>query len=414
MPALLSRSLLSRGDLRLFLSNDEGYSQDAYDVRWTVYDLSGNAVSGYRLPATRSTTGEYYAPWYSDVSQGNYEIEWAYWPDPTSEPVLKREKLYVVDPGAWPNRIAPKVQPAPGGLAYWIGSQLGRGDLPLFLTDESGLPAAAYACYWTIYDLNGIPASERSGGVLAAPGEYYAPLLVNLTPGRYSIVWEFTRSVDSPFESATLDFQVLGPYIASCGFPVGSSCSTTARETKASGLSCAVIPSSIICGVIQSVSHSSFTIQSIPVVAQAPSSCCVSVDIPRTIHYAQSTLPAGGAFTSQLPFPMPLGTKRITFYITYTRGAPGGYGTFRLMWGNGVEEVQETVIDTDLFISQPVGAQNLLLQDLDGPVPTDGYPISFTVYASVPGGATHVRLLAAERGMTALPGTIKIVLTGSG
>lgn len=414
MPALLSRSLLSRGDLRLFLSNDEGYSQDAFEVRWTIYDLSGKAVSGYRLPATRSTTGEYYAPWYSDVSQGNYEIEWAYWVEPGSEPVLKREKLYVVDPGAWPNQLAPKVVPAPGGLAYWMGMQLGRGDLPLFLLDENGLPATAYACYWTIYDVRGVPASDRSNGVLAAPGEYYAPLLVNLTPGQYTVIWEFSRSAESPLESASLNFSVLGPYISSCRYPTGTACSVQPRMTQSSASSCSVIPSSIICGVVQSLSHSSFTIQSIPVVAQAPSTCCVSVDIPRTVHYAQSALPAGGAFTSQLPFPMPLGTKRVTFYITYTRAVPGGYAVFRLMWGNGTEEVQETVIDTDLYITQPVGTQSLLLQDLEGPVPVDGSPVSFTVYASVPGGATHVRLLAAERGMPGVPGTIKIVLTGSG
>jgi hypothetical protein len=83
------------------------------------------------------------------------------------------------------------------------------------------------------------------------------------------------------------------------------------------------------------------------------------------------------------------------------------------MWGNGTEESQETLIDTNFEDQGSLSLQNLYLQDLEGPIPTDNNPISFLVEASVPGGATTVRLVAAEGGAIPTPGTIKIILTAS-
>lgn len=412
MPAVLSKSSLSRSDLRLFLTNEDGYSQDAHEVLWTVYDSSGKAVSGLRLPAIKTTTGEYYAPWYSDVSQGNYEVEWRYRSDSTSEPVVTREKLYVVDPGAWPNQVTPKFVPEPGGLAYWMGTTLGRGDLPLFLRTADGYPASPFVVYWTILDARGFAAGDRTPATLAAPGEYYAPLTVNVTPGSYRVLWEFMLTADDPMESASLPFSVLGPFISGCRIPFGPPCTVT--SPCAPSQSCTIIPSSVICGLVKAMSCSSFTVQSVPVVSLPPSSCCSSVEVPRTVHLSQGVLPASGVFTSQPAFPIPVGVSRITFYITYTRGAPGGYAAFRLFWGNGTEEVQETILDTDMFVAQPQGFQSLVLQDLSGPAPSDGSPVNFTLYASIPGGVKTVRLVAAERGMPVLPGSAKIVLTGTG
>jgi hypothetical protein len=127
-------------------------------------------------------------------------------------------------------------------------------------------------------------------------------------------------------------------------------------------------------------------------------------------------LPAGGNYTNQNKFPIPTCIKKITFYITYTRGGVDGYAVFRLLWGNGTEEIQETILDCD--IKQEPGdtvhvGQDLFSQDLFGPAPMDDNPISFVLYACVPGGATTVRLLAAEKGAKLTPGTIGITLTAS-
>ena len=105
--------------------------------------------------------------------------------------------------------------------------------------------------------------------------------------------------------------------------------------------------------------------------------------------------------------------RHIAFYISYKRGAPGGYALFKLLWGNGTEETQETVIDTDINGPSVMGQQGMFLQDLTGPTPTDDNTIFFVLYVSVPGGAQTVRLLASEAGVPGASGTVGITLTAS-
>lgn len=143
------------------------------------------------------------------------------------------------------------------------------------------------------------------------------------------------------------------------------------------------------------------------------SKCC-DYEIPRQIHLPQQVLPINGAFTNQVGFPIPTGVRNISFYISYTRGAPGGYAAFKLMWSNGTEEIQETILDLDINdVNTANISQNLYLQNLNGPEPVDDNTISFVVHTKDPGGSTFVRLLAAEKGNVAFPGTIQISLTAS-
>jgi hypothetical protein len=83
------------------------------------------------------------------------------------------------------------------------------------------------------------------------------------------------------------------------------------------------------------------------------------------------------------------------------------------MWGNGTEETQETLIDHDITISNQFSSQNMFLQELDGPVPPDNNPVNFMLEVGVPGGASTVRLIAAEAGVPGAPGTIGITLTAA-
>jgi hypothetical protein len=83
------------------------------------------------------------------------------------------------------------------------------------------------------------------------------------------------------------------------------------------------------------------------------------------------------------------------------------------MWGDGVTEVQETLLDAVAPGVEPVTAQNMYLQEMNGPVPSDGRPISFIVETRVPGGAKTVRLIAAEKGVPGSPGYINITLTAA-
>ncbi len=421
MPTVIARSQLSRSDIRLFLSNQDGYAQDGYNVRWTVLNSNGIPVSGSKLPAIKRTTGEYYAPWFADVAQGNYEVEWSFQEDLTSPPRVIKEKIYVIDPGSQPRFAPPKTPPLSGGFAYWMGTQLGRGDLPLFLRDENGFAFNAFAVFWTFYNQSGCAVSDRTPATIADTGEYYANTIVNLIPGSYRIVWEFMQTQDSPMESTSMDFSILTPMaIPGFGFCIQTPefgcppCTShwTSGPSIHSGC-CDIIPSKLVCGLIQALNSSSFTIQSVPVITSVPGQpSCNCVEIPRTIHLVEGPLPSGGAFTNQTPFPVPLGIQKISFYIKYQNGTQGGYATLKLLWGNGSEEVPETVV-TGLSVSQPTGSQSLLIQTLDSPVPIDSAPISFTISATTPGGATTVRLVAAEKGFPSIPGTVSISLTAS-
>jgi hypothetical protein len=83
------------------------------------------------------------------------------------------------------------------------------------------------------------------------------------------------------------------------------------------------------------------------------------------------------------------------------------------MWGNGTEEIQETLLDLDYATFNQYSIQNLSLQEFEGPIPPDNSPVNFMIEAGVPGGSTTVRLIATEGGVPGSPGTIGITLTAS-
>jgi hypothetical protein len=137
--------------------------------------------------------------------------------------------------------------------------------------------------------------------------------------------------------------------------------------------------------------------------------------IGRSTHLVSQVLPPAGAFTNQAFSAVPSGTKSITFWVTYTRGAVGGFPAFRAQWSNGTETATEAVEDLgSLVVAQPFADVSFYEQTLLGPIPADGNPITYPLVFSIPDNTTSVRLIAAERGVTATPGTVAIALTGSG
>jgi hypothetical protein len=140
----------------------------------------------------------------------------------------------------------------------------------------------------------------------------------------------------------------------------------------------------------------------------------VPATVARSVHIASAALPAAGAFTSQGAYTPAAGVARfVSFWITYTRGAAGGYPKFHLEWGNGTETALEVSFGEASAV-QPYLQQNVYQGELLGPTPTDGNAISYVLTVENTKGATQVRLLAAEAGITATPGTIAIAITGSG
>jgi hypothetical protein len=428
MAAFLSQTELSRGGLKLFLSNDLGQAQDAASVRWTVYSASGSQMSGKGLPAVKTTVGEYYAPWFTDVSGGSYRIDWEVQEQNCALARTFSENFFVVNPEMYTAcGISPSV--VVGAGTFRIGQQLGAGDLTLFLRNDDGLLQNAYAVFWTIIGPTKCAVTPRSYAASSGTGSYFAPWLVAVyESGDYSVVWEFQQDADSPLQSTTHGFYVLSPVpsfqivlSSTCCEPNPQSCTDFIQKRASpvfivpcgSGFAEAD-PGFFACGSAARTCAPCLPPASpVPMPNPSPQSCC-AFEIPRIVHLATGQLPAGGAYTSQPQYPIPTGVRHITFYITYVRGAPGGQPVFKLLWGNGMEEIQETTLEQcDSNATMNSTLQSLLLQNLEGPVPTDGLPVNFVLYATVPGGSNRVRLIAAEKGMPGIPGTLGITLTAA-
>jgi hypothetical protein len=133
--------------------------------------------------------------------------------------------------------------------------------------------------------------------------------------------------------------------------------------------------------------------------------------VPRVEHLASAALPAAGAFTSQSAYSIPSGAQFVTCWVSYTRGAVGGYAKLRALLGNGTEEGIAPVVDPTITASQPYGQTPIYPNELIGPQPQDGSAVIWLVTFDVRGGATTFRLLAAELGVTGTPGTCAIALT---
>jgi len=400
MAAFLVRQQLTRGELRLYLSNQNGYPQDAFSVRWTVRAANGQQVSGKSLPAIRALCGEYYAPWQTDVRNGSYRITWEIQEVSGGRVDQTCEGFFVVDPSSYSTCLPPSGNAIPvGGFGTFLtGSMLGRGDLPLFLKDGSGYPKDAFV-FWTILDATGRIVSPKSAATRFTVGEYYAQWSVMVGSGDYTILWEYQQDPNSPMQAAEMRFSVVCPASPYVVLIYDNSCSSSPVRCH---------PEVIIVNNCPPIFPGP-----VPGPSPAPAPECCGFEIPRTIHIPTGSLPLLGNFTNQSNYIIPKRVRHITFYVTYSNGAPGGYASLRIMWGNGTEETQETLLDADFTTNNQFSDQNLFLQELDGPVPPNSNPVGFMIEVSVPGGATTVRLLAAEGGVPGSPGTIGITLTAS-
>ena len=134
----------------------------------------------------------------------------------------------------------------------------------------------------------------------------------------------------------------------------------------------------------------------------------------RFVHVASAALPAAGAYTAQTAHKLEdRSITELTFHITYTRGAAGGYPQFKIEWGNG----------TEAGISQIVGAATVSgstavrplydeILDIQGLHPSSAAAVTSAMTLYVPRGVTTFRLLAAEVGVVGTPGTCAIAVVG--
>jgi hypothetical protein len=438
MTILIQNQDLSEQALKLVLSNEYGYPQNATSVKWSIYSASGSLCSGFELDAINQEVGVYLASWNTKTPSGGYRILWSIKEEMGKSPREVSQSFYVADLGT--PFFEQNSDEQLTGLIFRMGSFLTPSDLFVVLKDEQGVPQDAHAVTWYVKSSRGCQITQRAFAIRDSVGVYHAPWVVTVNTGDYSVVWEFQQDPESPLQSVSQDFSVIGnlsPFITLYG-PSGESpttiigydthCSYDAREspfrmnTNPIYSSCSfMIPDQPLsidfqpCRYYGSIDSTPCSISpTIPITSCTSVSGSTSYEVSRQVHLAFQTLPLLGAFTNQDKFPVPTGIRKVTFYITYSRGDAGGQPVFHLLWGNGVEEITETILDSDITQQSPVSvSQDLYLQDLLGPAPIDSNPVSFVLYASVPGGASTVRLTAAEKGNTTTPGSISITLTAS-
>lgn len=221
---------LTRDDLKLNLVNQEGYAQNAYSVRYTVINNIGKAVSGQSLIATNRFVGEYYAPWITNVPNGSYQVRWEVQLEECGSTEFLYQHIFVVDSSSYfCNKKASLQVPEPskGSRTFLPNTQLGIGDLDLFLRTESGYLSDAYSVFWTIYDSTGKQWTPKTQAIQFGVGSYYADWYVLGKSGDYYISWEYMKDSDSPLQAAKMDFSIICPSV-----PVTSGCSCSCCDTK--------------------------------------------------------------------------------------------------------------------------------------------------------------------------------------
>jgi hypothetical protein len=361
MSVYQSQSDLSRGDLRLFLTNAQGYKVDPFSVKWTVFSEDGRRVSGNRLPAVRKGTGDYYAPWHACVKSGCHTIVWDYQLQPGCGVQQFSESFFVLSSTQFSCCASSACSSSPNAdcMTFMSGSVLGRGDLALYLKDSDGIPINAYSVTWQIFNSSGCPVSAEINAIQVTLGEYYADWFVNVGGGDYYIRWKVLETQDTPAEAFDYRFSVISSCASIC--TSNTLCSYTCDNPCPPPL---------------------FPTDGPPMAVN-----CCDFEIPRVVHLSEQLLPVGGAFTNQVVYNIPSRIRRISFYIRYRRNLPGGRGSLKLLWGNGVEEVTSTLINNDFTNTPDTSVQNMYLSVYNGPTPLDDSFIFFQVETIVPGGS---------------------------
>lgn len=121
-------------------------------------------------------------------------------------------------------------RPSPG--VFRFGQVFQRGDLPIFITDESTNPVSPYKITYTLYYVPPTGCAYPSGvkdriPVQADVGEYYVSGVVGQCgqPGNWYVEWKYQASSDGVWISDKMGFKVFntaaycppGPGSCGCG-----------------------------------------------------------------------------------------------------------------------------------------------------------------------------------------------------
>lgn len=132
------------------------------------------------------------------------------------------------------------------------------------------------------------------------------------------------------------------------------------------------------------------------------------------VEHFSGVLPASGAFSAQSFQALPEGTKRVTYWVKYTPTVPNGRFTWRHESGNLItDEGRDPIQDNASLAPSGInGVIDIYAEQPQGPSATAGGEVqSFQLTYVLGADVRFARLLVAEAGETANPGSIVIGMT---
>lgn len=192
-------TIIGRGDLALYLKDDENRPVKASEVSYSLYHVTKEASSlvgpSKRVPINPKE-GEYYASFYmpSDASDGIYRIQWKFRKSSKDFETIMSQEFRVLSPtsqiheGA-DSRVLVKKASAPSNAS-----------LGLTLRSKKGSVVEAYDVRCAVYKegSEGYVPVISLRGARYEDGKYIAKFSKIRDPGTYEVRWEVKTSLDAP------------------------------------------------------------------------------------------------------------------------------------------------------------------------------------------------------------------------
>lgn len=199
---------LSRGDLNIHVSQN-GIDVDGLNISYTIFDTSGNSISGRNLSSINYKAGLYYAP-YRASRPGSFQINW--YLDGSN---LYSTWFYVYQNGSFSivnGEVSnPSVIPNPSTDTFLVGYVLEPSDLQVQFRNEFDQLIDPASVNVRILNPHGMEVSKLAPAVRISQGIYYTNWLVYGLSGTYTVVYVYVDPLSNILSEISKRFTVICP-----------------------------------------------------------------------------------------------------------------------------------------------------------------------------------------------------------